>query len=82
MLGVRRSTVTVIAGSLQRAGLIHYRRGTITVLDRRRLEATACECYGIVRDTYERSLLRAVGSTQVTIREQAGSASAASTFWR
>jgi CRP-like cAMP-binding protein len=59
MLGVRRSTVTVTACSLQRAGLIHYRRGTITVLDRRRLEATACECYGIVRDTYERSLLPA-----------------------
>jgi CRP-like cAMP-binding protein len=59
MLGVRRSTVTVIAGSLQRAGLIHYRRGTIMVLDRRRLEATVCECYGIVRDTYQRSLLPA-----------------------
>jgi CRP-like cAMP-binding protein len=59
MLGVRRSTVTVIAGSLQQAGLIHYCRGTIIVLDRRGLEATACECYGIVRDTYERSLLPA-----------------------
>ena len=59
MLGVRRSTVTVIAGSLQRAGMIYYRRGTITVLDRRGLEATGCECYRIVRDTYERSLLPA-----------------------
>jgi CRP-like cAMP-binding protein len=59
MLGVRRSTVTVTAGSLQREGLIHYRRGAITVLDRRGLEATACECYQIVRDTYERSLLPA-----------------------
>jgi CRP-like cAMP-binding protein len=59
LLGVRRSTVTVVAGSLQHEGLIHYRRGAITVLDRRGLEATACECYQIVRDTYERSLLPA-----------------------
>src|SRR5918996_3208040 len=59
MLGVRRSTVTVIAGSLQREGLIHYRRGAITVLDRRGLETTACECYHIVRGTYERALLSA-----------------------
>jgi CRP-like cAMP-binding protein len=59
MLGVRRSTVTLVAGTLQREGLIHYRRGAITVLDRRALETTACECYQIVRDTYERSLLPA-----------------------
>jgi CRP-like cAMP-binding protein len=59
LLGVRRSTVTVVAGSLQREGLIHYRRGAMTVLDRRGLETTACECYQIVRDTYERSLLPA-----------------------
>src|ERR671919_785215 len=59
MLGVRRSTVTVVAGTLQRAGLIHYRRGAITVLDRRGLETTACDCYQIVRDTYARSLLPA-----------------------
>jgi CRP-like cAMP-binding protein len=59
MLGVRRSTVTVVAGSLQGEGLIHYRRGAMTVLDRRGLETTACECYQIVRDTYERSLLPA-----------------------
>jgi CRP-like cAMP-binding protein len=57
ILGVRRSTVTVVAGTLQRAGLIHYRRGAMTVRDRRGLETTACECYQIVRDTYERSLL-------------------------
>jgi CRP-like cAMP-binding protein len=59
MLGVRRSTVTAVAGTLQRAGLIHYRRGAITVLDRRGLAATACECYQMVRDTYDRSLLPA-----------------------
>jgi CRP-like cAMP-binding protein len=58
MLGVRRSTVTVVAGTLQQAGLIHYRRGVIEVLDRLGLEITACECYRIVRDGYERALGR------------------------
>jgi CRP-like cAMP-binding protein len=61
MLGVRRSTVTVVARSLQRAGLINYRRGAIHVLDRLGLEAAACECYRLIRDSYERSLVRAVG---------------------
>ena len=61
MLGVRRSTVTVVAGSLQQAGLIRYRRGAITVLDRRGLEAAACECYRIVRAGYQRPLARAAG---------------------
>ena len=61
MLGVRRSTVTVVAGSLQQAGLIHYRRGAINVLDRLGLEAAACECYRIVRNGYERPLARAFG---------------------
>ena len=50
MLGVRRSTVAAIACALQKAGLVSYRRGTITVLDRRGLEAVACECYQIVRN--------------------------------
>jgi CRP-like cAMP-binding protein len=54
MLGVRRSTVTVVASGLQEAGLIHYRRGAITILDRRGLEGSACECYRIVRSRYER----------------------------
>jgi Crp-like helix-turn-helix domain len=58
MLGVRRSKVTVIAGTLQNPGLICYRRGAITVLDRQGLEAVACECYRIVRDGYERLLMR------------------------
>ena len=61
MLGVRRSTVTVVAGTLQQAGLIHYRRGAITILDRRGLEATVCECYRVIRDGYERSLVLAGG---------------------
>jgi hypothetical protein len=52
LLGVHRSTVTVVAGALQHAGVIHYRRGAIRVLDRPALEAAACECYRIVRDGY------------------------------
>jgi CRP-like cAMP-binding protein len=61
MLGVRRSTVTVIARMLQNAGLIRYRRGAITVVDRPGLEAVACECYRIVRNGYELSRMLAVG---------------------
>jgi hypothetical protein len=59
MLGVR-STVTVVAGSLQQAGLIDCRRGAIKVLDRLGLEAAACECYRLIRDGYERLLCRSV----------------------
>jgi Mn-dependent DtxR family transcriptional regulator len=60
MLGVRRSTVTVVARTLQHTGLISYHRGAVTVVDRAGLEAVACECYRLVRDRYERSLLQAV----------------------
>jgi Mn-dependent DtxR family transcriptional regulator len=46
MLGIRRSSISVMAAKLQVNGLIRYNRGTITIIDRTRLEATACECYG------------------------------------
>ena len=45
MLGAARPTVTIVAGTLQRAGLITYRRGRITIVDRDRLESASCECY-------------------------------------
>lgn len=54
MLGVRRATVTVAAGKLQKASLIRYERGVITVLDRAALEAASCECYAIVRNEFAR----------------------------
>jgi CRP-like cAMP-binding protein len=57
MLGVCRSTVTVAAGALQRAGLIRYRRGAIRVLDRARLETAACECYRVIRKHCKQLLL-------------------------
>jgi CRP-like cAMP-binding protein len=56
MLGVRREGVTEAAGHLQEAGLIQYRRGHITVLDRDRLERRACECYAVVKKEYDRLL--------------------------
>ena len=65
-LGLCRSTVTVAARLFQRAGLIRYSRGALTVLDRPCLETASCECYRAIRDhferllphTYERSLQR------------------------
>ena len=56
MLGVRREGVTEAAANLQRAGLISYRRGHITVLDRKGLEQRTCECYSVVQKEYQRLL--------------------------
>jgi CRP-like cAMP-binding protein len=48
MLGTRRSSVTVSAGTLQKAGLISYTRGNVTILDRRNLEDASCDCYALL----------------------------------
>jgi CRP-like cAMP-binding protein len=56
MLGVRRESVTEGALKLQRAGLIRYARGRITVLDREGLEQRTCECYAVVKKEYDRLL--------------------------
>ncbi len=56
MLGVQRPTVSGVATTLQQAGLIRYSRGKMTIRDRRSLEATSCECYGIVKQEFERLL--------------------------
>lgn len=56
MLGVRREGITAAAGHLQQVQCIHYRRGHITVLDRRGLESRVCECYGVVKHEHDRLL--------------------------
>jgi CRP-like cAMP-binding protein len=52
MLGVQRSTVSIAAGTLQKAGVIRYQHGKITIIDRASLEDAACECYGVVATEY------------------------------
>jgi CRP-like cAMP-binding protein len=63
MLGVQRSTVSVVTRTLQTAGLIRQSRGGITVIDRAGLEETTCECYGKIRRLYQR-LLPGSGAAQ------------------
>ena len=52
MLGSQRSTVTLVAGSLQRSGLIEYQRGRVKILNRANLEAAACDCYQVTKHLY------------------------------
>ena len=54
MLGSTRPTVTVVAGTLQKAGLIKYTHGHMTILDREGLEASSCECYATVKEHFDR----------------------------
>ena len=56
MLGVRRPTVTAVAGTLQKAGLINYHRGRITIIDRKGLAAACCECYEVIAKELDRLL--------------------------
>ena len=57
MLGVRRTSVSLVANTLQKAGLIKYRRGHITILDVEQLLASACECYESVKARYDMLLM-------------------------
>jgi len=56
MLGVRRASVSEVAATLQKAGLIHYHRGNLTIRDRQGLEAASCECYRATQQEFERLL--------------------------
>jgi len=65
MLGVQRTGVTAAAGALQRAGLINYSRGNVTIKNRRGLERRSCECYGIAKREFDRLLGGKVGRRPV-----------------
>jgi CRP-like cAMP-binding protein len=58
MLGARRASVSIAASTLAKTGLISYTRGSIHVLNRKRLEKASCECYGVIKGEYDRLLSR------------------------
>src|SRR6202012_5523407 len=58
MLGARRTTLPMIAGAMQRSGLIEYSRGQVKTPTRENLEAAACDCYPIMRDLYAHAYMR------------------------
>ena len=62
MLGIRRASVNGAAGRLKAEGILTYRRGFVTILDRRRLEAAACTCYGIVEAETRRLMTNGAGA--------------------
>jgi CRP-like cAMP-binding protein len=62
LLGLRRQTVTIIAGTLQAAGYIQFQRGVVRVLNRSGLESLCCECYPFCRSLYERIVFAAAGN--------------------
>jgi hypothetical protein len=54
LLGATRPTVSVVAGTLQKDGLIRYKHARITIVDRKKLEAASCECYGTIKAEFDR----------------------------
>ena len=69
MLGVRRESVTAVACRLQAAGLIHYARGHIAVLDRAGLGRRACECHAVVKKEYDRLLPQGLAARPAAVRQ-------------
>ncbi len=57
MLGTHRESITVVAGALQKAGLIRYSRGKLTILDRHGMETASCECYRAVTRVFDELLV-------------------------
>ena len=66
MIGARRPTVSIVAGTLQKAGLIRVNRGRITILDRDRMEEATCECYWAIRRAFD-MFLGAAAAPAVTV---------------